>query len=464
MPSAVRSYLTTGVALMGAGFVTAAQITPSLQQAETRVVQAAITLAAAVGNGLPCSGYNTEGCDINAPQTYVPQVLDQSGNAANIAANIVNAVADIPRAVVDALNEFSYALEVTGNWWVYSPTNVLGFDPADPPKITALVDLMIPLKPVSHAVGEHLAWWAKSNLVMDSGCTGTTGPTCPDFNSLAGKMFLAPIWKLAAGYQFGQVINPVSDAEAYIGEPIPGSVGTETAWSNAYVKLNLFDPAIALANYLLADPVTNQPKPISGPEVAATLDRLGKALWLAFNPIVPRSFLLKGWPYTILTPLFKPLVPLMCPTCNPLDPGGPPITPGSGAATTTLVSAETPAASTESAAPAVETTSNGSADKVTTTDSAEPGSATSLSADRKAAVTAVTDSPAADSTKSTAGADTTADTKKADEATGAADAAPSAPVSKPTRAGHLGSRASTAGSDQGGSPGTARARSAASAE
>ena len=99
-------------------------------------------------------------------------------------------------------------------------------------------------------------------------------------------------------------------------------MGTETAWSNAYVKLNLFDPAIALANYLLADPVTNQPKPISGPEVAATLDRLGKALWLAFNPIVPRSFRSRAGRTPSRRPVQKPLVPLMC-RRNPLDLGGP---------------------------------------------------------------------------------------------------------------------------------------------
>ena len=174
MPAAVRTYLTTGLALMGAGFVTAAQINPPLQKAETRVVEAAVSLVAAVGNGLPCSGYNTDGCDISAPQTYTPVVLDTAGSPANIAANIINAVASIPRAFVDALNGLSHALEVTGSWWVYTPTNVLGFDPADPVKVTALVDLAIPFKPISNVVGEHLSWWAKANLPMDAGCRPST--------------------------------------------------------------------------------------------------------------------------------------------------------------------------------------------------------------------------------------------------------------------------------------------------
>ena len=352
MSAAVRSYLTTGLALMGAGFVTAAQITPPLHHAGTRVVEAAVSLAAAVGNGEPCSGYNTDGCDINAPQTYTPVALDPSGSSANIAANIVNAVASIPRAFVDALNELSYALEVTGNWWVYTPTNVLGTDPADPPKYTALVDLAIPFKPLSHAIGEQLSWYAKANLPMDAGCTADVGPHCTDFNAITSRMFQVPIWTLTAGYQFPKEFNPVSAAEGAIGTEIPGSVGAEVPWSGAYVKLDPQDPVNALINYLQADPSTNTPKPISGGEIAATLDRLGKALESSFNAFVPMSFLLKGWPYTALTPLFLPFVPALCPTCNPVDPGLPPVVPAQSAAAT-LVSSDTPVDSAEPSVKAV---------------------------------------------------------------------------------------------------------------
>ena len=163
---------------------------------------------------------------------------------------------------------------------------------------------------------------------MAAGCTADVGPLCPNANSILSKMFLVPIWKLAAGYQFPTVINPVS--------------GTVVPWSGASVKLNLFDPAIALYNYLTAAPSTNTPTPVTGAEITAMLDRLGKALVLDFNPFVPGSFLLKGWPYTILTPLFKPFISKLCPTCNPADPGGPPLAPAQSAAAT-LVSAPAPA-------------------------------------------------------------------------------------------------------------------------
>jgi hypothetical protein len=473
--SAVRSHLTMGLALLGAGFVTAAQITPPLQQAETRVVQAAVTLAAAVGNGQPCSGYNTDGCDINAPQSYTPLVINQSGSAANIAANIVNAVTSIPRAFVDAINELSYALEVTGSWWVYSPTNVLGFDPADPPKITALADLFIPFKPLSNVVGEHLSWWAKANLPMDQGCTADVGPLCKNIDSLTSKMLLVPIWTLVGGYQFPTVVNPVSAAEGELGDEIPGSDGTETAWSGANVKLDLADPATSLFNYFTADPSTNTPKPITGAEIAATLQRLGKALVLDFNAFVPRSFLLKGWPFTALTPLFKPFVPLLCPTCDPNNPGGPPVTPAESAAATLVSASATPdltVDSTDSTAPAVDAAAADTADS-SPADSSEPGSAKTAkvtAADVKAASDADPTGASAPADSAAPGTDqTNADAAKADDANDASAAAdaPAQPASKPHR-GARHSRTSTTGAaasaDTGTSPAKARVRAAAAGE
>ena len=370
MPAAIRSYATTGLALVGAGVITAAQVAAPLSEAQTRVVRAAVNLAAAVGSGQACSGYNVDGCDIWAPTTYTPVALDPSGSPMNIPANLLNAVISIPRAFVDAVNELSYALEVTGSWWVYTPTNVLGTDPADPPKEAALVNLAIPFKPLSNALAEHIIWGTRANLPMDASCTGSVGPTCSDATPILGKMFQAPPWTLFSGYQFPTVIDPVSDAEGAIGEPIDGSVGNQVGWSGAYVKLDPIDPINAVTNYLQADPSTNTPETVTMTEISATLNRLGKALEQDFNPIVPMSFLLKGWPYTALTPLFLPLVPALCPTCNPENPGGPAITQSPAAAETTVLAAAasaepsvpeaaTPAADTSPVAPEVEATPAG---------------------------------------------------------------------------------------------------------
>jgi hypothetical protein len=333
MSAGARSYLTAAVAGAGVGIVTAAGIVlPQQVEApvQARVVERAVSLAAAVEVGQACSGYNIEGCDIWAPQTYTPIPYDpDAGSWDNVAANLVNAVISMPRAFINAIDAMSYAFEVTGSWWVYTPTNVLGFDPADPPKVAALFNLMIPFAPLSEPLGESFSWWAKANLTMNAGCTGTTGPTCPDLGALLQTMFRVPTWDLIRGYQFPDVVlDPVSELEGSMGNPLPegypGNVDRAVGWSGAYLELNPRDPEYSVLNYLKADPSTNRPEPITFDEIVSSITRFAKASDLDFNPFVPMSFLLKGWPYTVLTPIFKPFLPWLCPDCNPLNPAWPP--------------------------------------------------------------------------------------------------------------------------------------------
>ncbi|MGP4054717.1 PE-PPE domain-containing protein [Mycobacterium sp. 4D054] len=284
-----------------------------------------VAAAIPTGPGEACSGYNTDGCDIEKDQSYTPITAPNLENAAwqNVLPNLFNALISVPRAYLDGLNDLSHALEVTGSWWVYTPTNVLGYDPADPPKITAVTNLLIPFKPLSNALGEHVSWWAKANLPMDAGCTGTAPPTCKDANSILSKMFLAPIWDLVNGYKFPELNNPVSEEEGAAGEEIPGQTGAPVPWSGEAVQLNPWDPVYNTLNYLFAPPEQNRPEPITFTEVVESVVRFGKALWLDFNPFVPGSFLWKGYPYTLVTPFIKPFVKLLCPSCDPENPGDP---------------------------------------------------------------------------------------------------------------------------------------------
>ena len=377
MSVAVRSYLTAGVAMVGAGIVTASGVVPPSQQSEIRVVESEVSLAAAVGSA--CSGYNIDGCDIWAEQTYTPIVYNPDAGAwRNVPANIVNAIVSVPRALLDGLNDLSYGFEVTGSWWVYTPTNVLGFDPADPPKVAALMNLLIPFKALSQPLGEGLTWWAKANLTMNEGCTGTAGPVCPDANALLDTMFRVPTNVMIDGFKFPFVTDPVSPLEGSMGNPLPadypGNIDREVPWSEAYVQLNPLDPEYSVLNYLRADPSTNRPEPITFAEVVTAVTRFAKASRLDFYPFVPMSFLLKGWPYTALTPLFKPFLPWLCPDCNPLNPAWPP-----GATEQPWPSATVPAPA------AVEA---GTAD-ATAVASAEPGPAEPAVAESAAAATRV---------------------------------------------------------------------------
>ncbi len=304
--------------------------------------------------GVACSGYRTDGCDILAEQSYRSVTAPDLENPAweNVLPNLFNAVMGIPRAYLDGLNDLSHALEVTGSWWVYTPTNVLGYDPADPPKITAVTNLMIPFPALSNPLAEHVSWWAKANLPMDAGCTGTAPPTCTDANSILSKMFQAPLWDFISGYQFPELINPVSDAEGAVGEEIPGEEGAAVPWSGQAVQLNPMDPVYNVVNYLFAPPEQNAPEPISLGEVAQAITRLGAAVWDNFNPFVPGSFLWKGYPYTMVTPFLKPFVSILCPQCDPDNPEDPtpfeddvvaPSSPSADSTVTALVASSTSA-------------------------------------------------------------------------------------------------------------------------
>ena len=136
-------------------------------------------------------------------------------------------------------------------------------------------------------------------------------------------MFQVSIWDLISGYQFPELNNPVSDAEGAVGEEIPGEEGAAVPWSGVSVQLNPMDPVYSVLNYLLAPPEQNKPEAITLTDIVESVKRFGDALTLAFNPIAPGSFLLKGGEYTSLTPLFMPLVPWLCPQCDLENPGDP---------------------------------------------------------------------------------------------------------------------------------------------
>ncbi len=307
-------------------YLEGATVTPELgtEDESSDSVQPASSVATLAPSNA-CSGYNTDGCDIHAEQKYTPVSLPDldNPNIFNILPNLVNAIASIPRAYLNALNDLSHSLEVTGNWWLYTDTNVLGYDPADPPKITAITNLLVPFEALSNPLGDHLSWWAKGNLPMNEGCTATVGPACTNPDDIVNRMWKAPLWDLFNGYQFPELNNPVSDAETATGEPIPGEEGTPVPWSGQPVQLNPMDPVNSVLNYLLAPPEQNRPEAFTLTDVVESFVRFGAALELAFNPFVPGSYLLKGWPYTALTPLFTPFLSVLCPTCDPDNPGDP---------------------------------------------------------------------------------------------------------------------------------------------
>jgi hypothetical protein len=98
----------------------------------------------------------------------------------NIPINLFDDIVNIPATEANALDTLSSALIFGDNWFAASPANLWGIDPGDPPKIEALVDLLVPFQALSGqgageldwsaGLGQQLAGLAAVELPVSSGC------------------------------------------------------------------------------------------------------------------------------------------------------------------------------------------------------------------------------------------------------------------------------------------------------
>ncbi|MBX7455173.1 hypothetical protein GR927_44945 [Mycolicibacterium sp. 3033] len=296
MQSALRPYVTTGVALVGASLIAAGSVLPveaAVSAAQERTISSMDVSLTAASTGL------------KPGQSY-----------ANIIPNLFNAVLSIPQAEIDGINRFSAAMEESKSWWVYSDVNVLGWDPPNEEMTKGFVDMLLPFKPYSEQAGIATFYFLAANLPMDAGCSGF--PPCPDPFSILSHMFTVAPWEfyLGDGYQFPDVINPISANETYWGQEL-GETGLPTDWSGELVKLDPNAGWNATWDYLL-----NDPEPVdfpTGKEIWDTTVRLTTALYKSWYPFVPQSTLWNPQ-MSISAYVLRPFAKVLCPTCNPADP------------------------------------------------------------------------------------------------------------------------------------------------
>jgi len=307
MPVASLPYVSAGVALVGASVIAVTPITP-LQPEITRA-ELEVRLAAA--------------------------------SIANVPANLINAVLSLPMAEIQGIQRFADAMEASGSWWVYTPVNVLGWDPANFEMTKGLVDALLPFQALSGPLGTQLNWWLAANLPMHEGCSGL--PPCTDPAGMLGSMFTVGPWEFydADGYTFPTIFNPVSEHEGEMGQEL-GETGDEVDWSGEQVILDPFEPFTSVVNYLMADPGE-----VTFPtfeQAATAVTSLFRALWITWYPFVPQSYMWQP-ESQLLAPLFRAFAPILCPSCNPEDPFLPPepsdpsLTPDSGETVTLDVEA-----------------------------------------------------------------------------------------------------------------------------
>lgn len=234
--------------------------------------------------------------------------------------NLAETIANIPYYAVAGTNRFANAMRASGSWWVYTPVNVLGWDPANPEMTRAFVDFLIAIPSISTPLGITADYWARANLPMNGGCTGF--PPCDDPSAITDQMFKVMLWDLFApgGFTFTDPItpeyNPISDTEGFWGQEL-GLTGDKVPWYGETVNPVPFGETISFWDHLMS-----KPEGIKTPTLEDQIEafkNLADGLTTTWNPFVPKSYVWnpKMTPFAYLA---RPLAKILCPTCNKVDP------------------------------------------------------------------------------------------------------------------------------------------------
>ncbi|MCZ0730494.1 PE-PPE domain-containing protein [Mycolicibacterium iranicum] len=234
--------------------------------------------------------------------------------------NLAETIANIPYYAVAGTNRFANAMRASGSWWVYTPVNVLGWDPANPEMTRAFVDFLVAIPSISGPLGEIADYWARANLPMNGGCTGF--PPCDDPSAITDQMFKVMLWDLFSpnGFTFTDPItpqyNPVSDVEGFWGQEL-GLEGDPVEWYGETIHLEPFQESASFWDHLMSKPEGIQTPTLQ--DQIGSFTNLLSALNTTWNPFVPKSYV---W-NPAMTPfayLARPFAKILCPQCNKVDP------------------------------------------------------------------------------------------------------------------------------------------------
>lgn len=334
MHAAVRPYVAAGAALVGSSVIAATPVVATPPDIE--VANPAVRLAA--------------------------------DSIANVPVNLFYALVNVPAYEVEALNHWADAVEAGGSWWLKTPTNVWGWDPGNPPMLQALVAVLVPFPVISGhgglpegitpngegplgagpseeitsensilggsakpgTLGYMLNVLVAAEMPMHEGC----GFTCPNLIETAQGYFRVPLSALAAGYQFGEVIDT-------------NDPGYPVAWSGQQAApLNPLEPFTNFWNSLTADPSdpTSQAyqgiKPVTFDDLVHVGTRLYDSGIVAFSPWFKGSYLFTGFPFYDIPEnvlgWIAGLTELVCPACNVPSPPAVDTIPSPDARTVTI--------------------------------------------------------------------------------------------------------------------------------
>lgn len=320
---ALNEFVRAGVTLVSAGAIVAAPLTPVPEPPppDLRVVSSEVSLTAS--------------------------------SIANIPLNLFYAIANIPANLVQGLNSWADALEAGGSWWLKTPTNVWGWDPANPPMIQAAVNVLVPFPVISgsgglpdgitpngmgpQGAGPSEPITAENSILGGKAQPGTLGylfnvlaaaqlpmhPSCGfecyDVLGALGGYFQVPPSELRAGYTFPEdIINPNDPTGQY-----------PPAWEGQTAEpLNFAEPFVNFVKSLMEDPpTTGAIKPVTLSDIVNVSLRLYESSMIAFSPWFSGSFLFTGFPLyeadILIGGLIKGVIQRLCPICG-IAPDAPP--------------------------------------------------------------------------------------------------------------------------------------------
>ncbi|RPA66385.1 hypothetical protein EF294_01635 [Gordonia oryzae] len=208
---------------------------------------------------------------------------------ANIPTNIYQTLANIPAVQYQALRQTTKAFNDSGNWWVYIPTNVVGFDQQDYEKVKAISLLLMPVPLVADAQSEQLWMTLASFAPMTPNCTGVPGPCSDPLYFL--QYGQVPAWELVTGYTFPEISNTIDPNDATYTTADGTVVNIQPFWSGETVHLDLLGPLKAVWETLTQDPTGVRQGPTTAQWASAYGD-FAKAVWNGLNPFVPGTFCL----------------------------------------------------------------------------------------------------------------------------------------------------------------------------
>ena len=290
-----------------------------------------------------------------APVVAAPVVELTATSLANIPMNLFYAIANIPANLIYGLNTWADAIEAGGSWWLKTPTNVWGWDPANPAMIQAAANVLMPFPVISgngglpdgitpNGLGRSEAGpsepiTAQNSILGGKAQPGTLGyilnvlaaaelpmhPACGFvcYDILTGLegFFTVPLSELAAGYTFpADIINPNDPT----GEYAPAWEGQTAA------PIDFAEPFVNFVKSLMEEPPKSGAiKPVTLADIVNVVRRLDESATIAFNPWYHGSYLLTGFPLYGLNHLFdgliKGVIARICPICG-IKPDVPPVT------------------------------------------------------------------------------------------------------------------------------------------